>query len=75
MARSVRAKPEMDRVLYFDPYQDSYEHLIAGFSKHFKYAYQNEVRMIWRLKSGTAPKELFIEAGTLSDIAELVRTA
>jgi hypothetical protein len=30
--------------------------------------------MIWRPKSGTAPKELFIEAGTLSDIAELVRT-
>jgi hypothetical protein len=39
MAHSVHAKPEMDKVHYFDPYQDPYEHLIAGFSKDFKYKY------------------------------------
>ena len=75
MALAVHAEPDMGAVQYYDPYQVRREQLIPGFSKHFRYAYQNEVRMIWRPKPSITPAVVFIEAGSLSDIAELVRTA
>jgi hypothetical protein len=75
MALAVDAEPDMGNVQYYDPYQVLREELIPGFSKHFRYAYQTEVRMIWRPKSGTTPAAVFIKAGRLNDIAELVRTA
>lgn len=74
MAPAVDAEPDMRDVQYYDPYHVRREELIPGFSKHFRYAYQNEVRMIWRPKSGATPAAVFVEAGPLSDIAELVRT-
>jgi len=75
MALVVDAEPDMRDVQYYDPYQVRREQLIPGFSKHFRYAYQNEVRMIWRPKSGTTPAGIFVKAGPLGDIAQLVRTA
>jgi hypothetical protein len=74
MALAVDAEPVMDLAKYYDPYQVRREQLIPGFSKHFRYAYQNEFRMIWRPKSGSTPTAVFIEVGPLSDITELVRT-
>ena len=74
MALAVHAEPEMREVRYYDPYQIRREQLIR-ISKHFRYAYQNEVRMIWRPIGGTAAAPVFVEAGPLTDIAELVRTA
>lgn len=75
MVLVMEATLEMGEVQYYDPYQVRRDQLIPGFSKHFRYAYQNEVRIIWRPKSTAAPEAIFINAGPLNDIAELVRTA
>jgi hypothetical protein len=75
MSSAVDAKPVLTPVQYYDSYQVRREELIPGFSKHLRYAYQNEVRMIWEPKSGTTPTAVFVGAGPLEDIAELVRTA
>jgi hypothetical protein len=75
MALAVTAEPAVREVRYYDPYQVRHEQLVPAFSKHFRYAYQNEVRMIWRPKSGTTPEPIFVNVGPLGDIAELVGIA
>lgn len=60
-------------VKYLDPVVCDFTKINPSFSKHFKYAYQNEYRFVW------APEEprmlldpVSLEMGSLSDIAEVI---
>lgn len=65
------AAPDHGPAPYHDPYAVHANALVPGFSKHFRYAYQDEFRMIWRPKA-SALEPFFVTLGDLSDIAELV---
>jgi hypothetical protein len=60
------------QVKYYDPYTVQRHELEAGFSKNFKFAYQNEYRMTWWPSESEPLAPIFVEAGSLSDIAEAV---
>lgn len=63
----------LKKVTYLDPIRLS-SHKVDIFSiKHFRYAYQKEIRLIWLPSS--KPKKLypkFIKLGNLSDICEII---
>lgn len=59
-------------VSYYDPYRVRRPQLIPGFSKHFRYAYQNEFRATWRPHAGETPEPIDVAIGDIRDIAELV---
>lgn len=61
-------------VRYIDPYLDTPDTLEPFGCKHFKYAYQKEIRLVWLPRDG-AVKDLgpqFLNLGPLDDICELV---
>lgn len=61
------------RVEYFDPLQVNPAEIDVLTWKHFRYAYQNEVRLIWLPPTAHASlSPVFLELGKLDDIAELV---
>lgn len=62
-----------DAVDYLDPLNTKPKEVRAYFAKHFRYAYQNEVRVIW-LPPKPSPKLQPVSAslGSLEDIAELL---
>ena len=59
-------------VSYYDPYFARPDSLLPQISKHFRFAYQKEFRFLW-IQQGLSlsEKPLFIEMGTLRDIARL----
>lgn len=60
-------------VKYLDPVLCDPEKIDVSFAKHFKYAYQNEYRIIWAPKAITESLEpLFVEIGPLTDICEVI---
>lgn len=62
-----------DRVEYFDPLQVSPAEVRAPMWKHFRYAYQREVRLAWLPpKPVRTLQPLFVRLGSIEDIAELV---
>jgi len=58
---------------YYDPLRISPTEIKLPFSKHFKYAYQQEVRLVWvpPTPCGGLPP-LWIEIGNMDGIAELI---
>jgi hypothetical protein len=63
------------QVSYYDPYIINRKHLIPGFSKHFRYAYQDEYRFIWTPKPTEQLTPFFVDIGPMHEIAELIRLA
>jgi hypothetical protein len=62
-----------DHVRYVHPLQVNPSEVLLPFTKHFRFAYQKEFRVVWTPPSGKAPLEqVFISLGSLEDIAELV---
>jgi len=74
-----RERPEYVRsdgiVQYYDPHTVKREQLVPIFSKHFRYAYQNEYRLTWKVPAGEKLKPFFVELGPLTDIAIMVELA
>ena len=67
-------RPRVMKVTYYDPLQTSPREVSVIASKHFRYAYQNEVRLVWLPPKPIQTLEpIIIELGPLSDIAELLR--
>lgn len=62
-------------VSYFDPYDiGRREHVDAGMSKDYLYAYQREYRFLWLpLRGGVTGDALFLAMGPLEDIAGVFR--
>ncbi len=65
-------------VRYFDPYfppSGSDPSFDPFTSKHFRYAYQNEVRFTWLPETLARPlaPELYLELGDISDICQLIK--
>lgn len=60
-------------VRYLDPLVCDPSKIDVNFSKHFKYSYQNEYRVVWAPKDPIAElKAINIEIGSMEDIAEIV---
>lgn len=60
-------------VKYLDPIACDFTKIDVNFSKHFKYSYQNEYRVIWAPNEpATLLDPVFLEIGSLSDIAEVI---
>jgi len=63
----------MGNVYYVDPFNYDAAKLNAYFSKHFRYTYQQEFRVIWVPPSPELELEaVFLELGNLMDICELI---
>jgi hypothetical protein len=61
------------KVRYYDPYRIANpSELIPAFSKHFRYAYQDEYRFVWKPPSGMQLAPFFINIGPMNDIAAMV---
>ena len=61
--------PTLGKVRYFDPYLDIDTKLDVRFSKHFRFSYQHEVRLVAQGKS--LPNELFLSVPDLSTYCEI----
>ncbi|MBP7701875.1 MAG: hypothetical protein KA098_04675 [Phenylobacterium sp.] len=72
VAAQLEADCAIAPVYYYDPYTIRRKGLVPGFSKHFRYVYQNEVRIIWTPRVEAALEPFFVDLGDLSDIAEMV---
>lgn len=60
-------------IKYLDPLLCDPGKIDVNFAKHFKYAYQNEYRMIWAPREPLADLQpIYIEIGPLDDIAEII---
>lgn len=68
------ATPNFADVGYYDPHTVSRGDLVPGFSKHFRYAYQNEFRLLWTPGGADKLEPMFVEIGDMRDIAEVIRT-
>lgn len=80
LAAAVAQRLTMSRLthgplMYYDPYTVTREQLVPIFSKHFRYAYQNEYRFAWTAATNDPAKPFFVELGPLHDIAELLDLA
>jgi len=63
----------VDAVDYLDPLNTSKDKVRPYFSKHFRYTYQNELRVIWvPPQPRNDLKPVFVELGPLDSIAELI---
>jgi hypothetical protein len=66
-------RPIVKEVKYYDPLQVTPMEVDVLTWKHFRYAYQKEVRLAWLpSKSIQILEPIFVELGSLSDIAELL---
>ncbi len=74
LARHSDWKPMAGSVIYYDPYRDYTKFRVPEMAKHFGYAYQKEVRIVFRsprkLLSPLEPVNLTI--GPMKDYADLV---
>lgn len=63
-----------DRVTYLDPFDSPKDDLDVYFSKHFKFSYQDEFRLVWlppaKLEGPLQP--IFVEVGSLLDEADVI---
>lgn len=63
----------VDCVEYVDPFRKKPRDLRPFFTKHFRYTYQNEFRVVWVPPTPRHDLEpVFIEMGPLLDLAELI---
>lgn len=63
-------------VKYFDPLRTNFANVVPGYWKHFRFAYQAEWRYAWFPKeSGHVLEPVFVELGSLKDIAEPIHLA
>lgn len=61
-------------VKYYDPLNVDKKSLPAFLSKHFRYAYQKEYRIIWTPSEAEMElKPVFLELGNLEDCCELIK--
>ena len=64
--------PWFGPVQYYDPYKSDLDAARIPMLKHFKYAYQNEMRFAWTTADASANwSPFFVEVGSLRDIASL----
>jgi len=68
----VPSKFKHGKINYYDPYLVKRPQLVPGFSKHFRYAYQDEYRLIWEVSPQIPLQPFFINIGSMHDIADLV---
>jgi hypothetical protein len=73
----LRKMPEgvaqVGAVKYLDPLNTMPDKIKLFFSKHFRYAYQNEFRVAWLPQKPISKLQpLFISLGSLEDIAEIL---
>ena len=62
----------LGRVMYYDPLQINPREIMPVTCKHFRFAYQDEVRIAWLPPTPVPQLEpLEVVIGNLSDIAEL----
>ncbi|VXC60440.1 conserved hypothetical protein [Pseudomonas sp. 8Z] len=60
-------------VKYLDPILCDPRRIDVNFAKHFKYAYQNEYRIIWAPREPVSELQpIYLEIGPLDDIAEII---
>jgi hypothetical protein len=61
-------------VIYYDPYLDYTKFKVPEMAKHFGYAYQREVRIVFRPRSRPARplKPVFVRIGSMEDYADLL---
>ena len=73
VAQQVPSTFSHQRVRYYDPYKIAQpSDLIPAFCKHFRYAYQDEYRFVWKPSSGMQLEPFFINIGPINDIAAMV---
>ncbi|MEO0410963.1 MAG: hypothetical protein AAF221_03860 [Pseudomonadota bacterium] len=67
-------KPIEGNVTYYDPYRDYTKIKVPEMVKHFRYAYQKEVRIVFKpLTFQNQPLEpVFLSIGSMSDYSDLV---
>ena len=68
-ARAIGLRPTFGKVRYFDPYLDLETKLDVRFSKHFRFTYQHEVRLV--TQGSALPDSLFLKVPNLSSYCEL----
>lgn len=78
MNAAKKVLPEYDgfasQVKYIDPLNCEPKSVDIFFAKHFKYSYQNEVRVIWLPKKPIDNLEpFFIEIGSMEKYAKIIR--
>lgn len=74
LASNPDCEPMEGSVIYYDPYRDYSKFSVPEMAKHFGYAYQKEVRIVFRPKrKPLAPlKPVFISIGPMMDYADLL---
>ena len=73
VAQHVPSTFSHQKVRYYDPYRIARpSEVVPAFSKNFKYAYQDEYRLVWKPSSGTELEPFFINIGPMNDIAAMV---
>jgi hypothetical protein len=74
LAKRPEWEPLHGAVTYYDPYRDHSKVTVPEMSKHFRYAYQREVRIAFRsaqpVRAVLQPE--YLKIGSLSEFAELV---
>lgn len=74
MARRPDWEPLYGSIAYYDPYRDYTKAGVPEMLKHFRYAYQREVRIAFRSKQSlrTTLEPEFLTIGSMSEYAELI---
>jgi len=67
-------KVALNTVNYFDPLNAKANNVDVYFSKHFRYSYQKEFRVIWLPpEPATKLEPVFLELGNLAEFCEIIR--
>lgn len=76
LAQFPNWEPLEGRVTYYDPYRDYSKFKIPEMAKHFGYAYQKEVRVVFRPRQQPkVPLEpLYLTIGSMADYADFLYT-
>lgn len=74
LARFPDWVPMEGKVTYYDPYRDYSKFKVPEMAKHFRYAYQKEVRIAFRPRNkiSTNLEPLFLSVGSMTDYADLI---
>jgi hypothetical protein len=77
LERAVKAvRPDLRMlarpITYYDPYRVNPDQVEPEFSKHFRFSYQREYRIIWqKIGLGFDEQPFFVEIGNLKEIASI----
>ncbi|MGE0822726.1 MAG: hypothetical protein AB7G75_10395 [Candidatus Binatia bacterium] len=68
----VQSQLKHGKINYYDPYLVERSQLVPGFFKHFRYAYQDEYRLIWEVSPQILLQPFFVNIGSMYDVADFV---